>query len=77
VVAALGAKPRVVAGLDKIAVGRSLDSEVIGPVAESAKKQCHPLTNIPIDVPWRHEMVGVFVRRALETLARTPRGDRP
>lgn len=75
VVAALGAKPRVVAGLDAIVSGRSLDAEIAGRVAEAARKQCHPLTNITIDVPWRHEMVGVFVRRALASLAMAPSGN--
>lgn len=67
VVSALGAKPRLVAGLDPIVIGKRLDEEVRSRVAEAAYKQCHPLTNIPIDAAWRHHMVPVVVRRALRT----------
>jgi 4-hydroxybenzoyl-CoA reductase subunit beta len=65
VVSALGAKPRVVAGLDRLVEGRELDEDVRAEVAEAAYKQCHPLTNITVDADWRHDMVRVFVRRAL------------
>jgi len=64
VVAALGAKPRVVAGLDGF-VGKALDEEAMSKIGEAAFKQCHPLTNIAVDPDWRHEMVPVYVRRAL------------
>jgi 4-hydroxybenzoyl-CoA reductase subunit beta len=65
VVAALGAKPRLVAGLDRLAAGRRADGDLVRQVGETAAKQCHPLTNIPIDTEWRHAMVPVYVRRAL------------
>ncbi len=65
VVAALGAKPRVVAGLDAIVLGRLPDADLVERVAEAAGRQCHPLTNIAIDTEWRKAMVPVFVRRAL------------
>lgn len=65
VVAALGAKPRLVAGLEKLVAGRRPDADLVRQVAEAAAKQCHPLTNISIDTEWRHAMVPVFVRRAL------------
>jgi 4-hydroxybenzoyl-CoA reductase subunit beta len=66
VVSALGAKPRVVAGLDRIVVGRAIDADVLDRISAHAHRQCHPLTNIPLNVEWRHEMVPVYVRRALE-----------
>ena len=66
VVAALGAKPRVVAGLDRFALGQRLDDDLLDRIAAHCHKQCRPLTNVPIDVEWRHQMVPVLVRRALE-----------
>jgi 4-hydroxybenzoyl-CoA reductase subunit beta len=69
VVSALGARPRVVTGLEKIAAGQRLTDEVIDAVAQRAFQQCHPLTNIIVDPEWRRAMVPVYVRRALESLA--------
>jgi len=43
-------------------------------VAELARKQCHPLPNVPGDHEWRREMVPVYVRRTLEAALR---GDGP
>jgi 4-hydroxybenzoyl-CoA reductase subunit beta len=68
VVSALGSRPRVIAGLDRIAVGRMLDDETIAAIAERAYQQCHPLTNIIVDADWRRAMVPVHVRRALDDL---------
>jgi 4-hydroxybenzoyl-CoA reductase subunit beta len=67
VVSALGSRPRVVSGLDRIAVGRPLD-EVAEAVAQQAHKQCHPLENIIVDPDWRRAMVPVHVRRALREI---------
>jgi 4-hydroxybenzoyl-CoA reductase subunit beta len=64
VVTALGSRPRVVAGLEKVAAGRPL-SESVEAIAESAHRQCHPLENIIVDPEWRRAMVPVYVRRAL------------
>lgn len=64
VVSALGSRPRVVGGLDKIAAGQRL-SEVTEAVAQQAFKQCHPLENIIVDPDWRRAMVPVYVRRTL------------
>lgn len=69
VVSALGSRPRVVSGLEKIAVDERLTPEVIEAVAERAFQQCHPLANIVLDPEWRRAMVPVEVRRALEELA--------
>jgi 4-hydroxybenzoyl-CoA reductase subunit beta len=68
VVSALGARPRTITGLEKIAVGRELDAELREAVAQRAFQQCHPLTNIIVDPEWRRAMVPVHVRRALEAL---------
>jgi 4-hydroxybenzoyl-CoA reductase subunit beta len=68
VVAALGSKPRFVAGLDGV-IGKLLDEEAMERIASVAHRQCHPLTNIAVDPDWRHEMVPVYVRRALRAAA--------
>lgn len=68
VVSALGSRPRVVAGLDKLAVGARL-ADVADAVAQQAFKQAHPLENIIVDPEWRRAMVPVYVRRALQELA--------
>jgi len=70
VVSALGARPRIVTGLDRVAAGRLLDAGLIDAVAERAWQQCHPLTNITVDADWRRAMVAVHVRRALLGLVR-------
>src|SRR5690606_38442135 len=70
VVSALGSRPRVLTGLERIAVGRWItDEDVIEGVAERAFQQCHPLANITMDPDWRRAMVPVYVRRALAELA--------
>ncbi|HTM58646.1 MAG TPA: FAD binding domain-containing protein [Candidatus Udaeobacter sp.] len=65
VVGALGARPRVIGGLDALVRGRALDDAVAETVAAAAYQQCRPLTNVPYDHDYRHEMVPVFVRRAI------------
>ena len=64
VVGALGAKPREVSGVAALVAGHAPTRELIDAVGEVAFKQCRPLTNIPIDAEWRHDMVPVLVRRA-------------
>ncbi|MGD8278777.1 MAG: FAD binding domain-containing protein [Gemmatimonadota bacterium] len=68
VVSALGARPRVISGIDALAEGRPLDAGLIDEVADRAFQQCHPLTNIIVDPDWRRAMVPVHVRRALSGL---------
>jgi 4-hydroxybenzoyl-CoA reductase subunit beta len=68
VVSALGARPRVVSGLEKVAVGHRL-GDVTEAIAQQAWKQCHPLENLIVDPDWRRAMVPVYVRRALAGLA--------
>lgn len=69
VVSALGARPRVLSGLDRAVAGRPLD-EVVEEVAQIAYRQCHPLENIIVDPEWRRAMVPVYVRRLLRRLGR-------
>ena len=66
VVTGLGSRPRTLTGWDEIAVGRTLDDDILDELAERAHKQCHPLENIIVDPEWRRAMVPVYVRRALE-----------
>jgi CO/xanthine dehydrogenase FAD-binding subunit len=70
VVSALGSRPRVVTGLDKVAAGHRL-GDVVEAVAQQAFKQCHPLENIIVDPDWRRAMVPVYVRRALQEMIPT------
>ena len=68
VVTALGARPRALSGWDNLAVGGSLDADMIDELAERAHEQCHPLENLIVDADWRRAMVPVYVRRVLEKL---------
>ncbi|UCF19680.1 MAG: FAD binding domain-containing protein [Gemmatimonadota bacterium] len=71
VVAALGAKPRRIGGLETLAKGERLHDELIEEIARQAYRQSNPLDNIIVDIEWRRAMVPVFVRRAIrEALAR-------
>ena len=65
VVSALGAKPRLLGGLDALVQGQPASEATFAAVAASAHKQCRPLTNVPYDEDWRHAMVPVLVTRAL------------
>jgi 4-hydroxybenzoyl-CoA reductase subunit beta len=75
VVSALAAKPRTVGGLDALLNDRRLDEAAIEAVSQIAYQQCKPVINVPYDDDYRHEMVPVFVRRALrESLGPPPGG---
>jgi 4-hydroxybenzoyl-CoA reductase subunit beta len=65
VVSALGAKPRLLGGLDAIAAGCPADEDTLAGVAAAAAKQCRPLLNVAYDDDWRQAMVPVLVTRAL------------
>ncbi|HEY3215222.1 MAG TPA: FAD binding domain-containing protein [Candidatus Eisenbacteria bacterium] len=65
VVSALAAKPKVVAGVEDLLRGKSFDESAIEAVAQAAYRQCRPQTSVPYDPDYRHEMVPVFVRRAM------------
>jgi 4-hydroxybenzoyl-CoA reductase subunit beta len=65
VVGALGAKPRVVDGLDALAAGRPLDAGAVEAIASRAHAACHPLENVDVDAQWRRQVLPVHVRRAL------------
>ena len=65
VVSALAAKPKTIGGLEVLMRGKPLDDELIEAVADLAYRQCRPPTSVPHDEGQRHEMVPVFVRRAM------------
>jgi len=65
VVSALGSRPRVVTGLEKLARGQQPTAELLDAIAERAHAQCHPLENIIVDPDWRRAMVPVYVKKAL------------
>jgi 4-hydroxybenzoyl-CoA reductase subunit beta len=65
VVSSLAARPHFLRRLESFR-GRVLDASVIQTIAETAYKQCHPLTNINVDSAWRREMVPVYVRRCFQ-----------
>ena len=65
VVSALGAKPRLLGGLDALTSGHAADETTFAAVAAAAAKQCRPLINVPYDDEWRHAMVPVMVTRTL------------
>lgn len=74
VVSALAAKPRTVGGLDALVAGKAIDEPLIEALAQTAYRQCKPVINVPYDDDYRHEMVPVFVRRAVrEALGLPPR----
>ena len=65
VVSAIAARPRVIHGVDEAVRGHALDPSLAAALGDLAKRQCRPQTSIPYDADWRHEMVPVFVRRAV------------
>ncbi|MEW5847453.1 MAG: FAD binding domain-containing protein [Myxococcota bacterium] len=75
VVSALAAQPRVLKGLEQYA-GSSWDDAVRRDVAEVARRQCHPLPNVPGDAEWRRDVLVTEVRRALEQLSPPASGQR-
>jgi 4-hydroxybenzoyl-CoA reductase subunit beta len=78
VLGALAAKPRTVGGLDALVAGKPLDDAAIESIARAAYSQCKPIINIAYDDDYRHEMVPVFVRRAVrEALGLPPRDPVP
>ena len=68
VVSALGARPRVLAGWEAIAVGGHLGTDVIEALAGRAWSQCRPLENMIVDPEWRRAMVPVYAKGALGAL---------
>jgi 4-hydroxybenzoyl-CoA reductase subunit beta len=72
VVGVLGAKPRIVSGLDNHnggVIGKKLsDPAVARMVSQAVHKQCKPLENVPYEAGYRRQMLEVYTRRAIEDL---------
>ncbi len=70
VIGALAARPLRMKRIADELVGQRARTpelaEALARVGELARKQCHPLPNMPGDHEWRREMVPVYVRRTLE-----------
>ncbi len=73
VLTALAAQPKRVARASELMVGVDVGGaefgEAVERVAELARKQCHPLPNIPGDHDYRRAMIPVYVRRTLRAAA--------
>ena len=65
---AAGPHPIRVALAEAALVGSALESAVIDKAAEAAQLECQPFTDGVASEWYRRRMVGVFVRRALETI---------
>jgi len=64
----LGARPRIVEGLDAVEGQRLGDPGVATRVAGVVHSQCKPLENVPYDAAYRRHLVRVLTRRAVERL---------
>jgi 4-hydroxybenzoyl-CoA reductase subunit beta len=70
VVGALAARPLRMKRIEGELIGQRARTPELAAALERAgeiaRKQCHPLPNVPGDHEWRREMVPVYVRRTLE-----------
>lgn len=73
VVIALVAKPVRIKGVAEALAGTRPGSaafdQALESVAETARRQCRPMDNIPGDAAWRREMVKVYTRRTFRRAA--------
>lgn len=76
VVGAVASRPRSIRRVEEIVKGSSLTEAVLERLGRRAYEQCHPLTTINVDPEWRREMIPVLVRRALQSLEPSTKGDR-
>jgi CO/xanthine dehydrogenase FAD-binding subunit len=65
---AAGPHPLRARQAEAVLIGRPLDSESIAAAAEAAMAECDPPTDALASGWYRKKMVGVYVRRALESL---------
>jgi CO/xanthine dehydrogenase FAD-binding subunit len=61
--------PRVFDELCATFVGRELNQETIGEIAEAVMSRIKPYNNVPLTPTYRKQMVGVYLRRILGELA--------
>jgi CO/xanthine dehydrogenase FAD-binding subunit len=70
---AAGPHPLRARQAEAVLVGKTLDTAAIAAAAEAAQTECDPPTDALASGWYRRRMVGVYVRRALESLTREPR----
>ena len=63
-----GSFPFLVAGLPELVAGKELTAEVVARVAQSARKQTKPVSNMEVSAAYRKQLVEVLVKDALEKL---------
>ncbi|MBI4446985.1 MAG: FAD binding domain-containing protein [Acidobacteria bacterium] len=67
-IGAITSRPFVAEDASRLLVGKAMTPETIEQACEAAWKISRPLDNTDLDFSWRHKMVRVWVRRALELL---------
>jgi 4-hydroxybenzoyl-CoA reductase subunit beta len=68
VVGVLGARPKVVGGMDPY-VGRRLSSpDLLAGVTAAIERHCRPLENVPYEAAYRRRMIPVYARREMERM---------
>lgn len=70
VLGAVASRPVEAAEAARMLVGARLDAELIAEVAAVAARPAKPLDNADLTISYRKQMASVYVRRALEALAR-------
>lgn len=68
-IGAVDTTPRVFDELCATFVGRELNQETIGEIAEAVMSRIKPYNNVPLTPTYRKQMVGVYLRRILGELA--------
>jgi 4-hydroxybenzoyl-CoA reductase subunit beta len=70
VVSTLAARPKRIQAAARLPAGSAPSETLLTQLADSAYKQCKPLTNLDNDPEWRREMVRVLAKKALARAAR-------
>jgi len=72
--AAAGPKPIKAVKAEKLLIGKVIDEEVMNKVAEQAKEESDPISDIRGSSEYKKEMVKVFVKRALKEALNRAKG---
>jgi len=70
VLGGVASRPQEIPAAAAVLRGRTLDQDAIAAAAEAAYQPAKPLDNTDFDLSWRKQMTRVYVKRALEDLAR-------
>ncbi|WP_428265556.1 FAD binding domain-containing protein [Haliangium sp.] len=71
-VGVLNARPRLVKRTESLTGKRLDDPAVTETLCTLIAKQCKPLENVPYEAPYRHKMLPVYTRRAMQALLAEP-----